>query len=145
MPMFDEIKGFGVTFKRLFKKDLTIEYPDERRALEERFRGLPVLRTDPETQEAICVGCSMCERICPTQCISMEFTPGVGNGERDVVVYTLDAGRCMYCGLCAKACPVDAITMSNAFELSVTTREGLIYQKSQLAEIGATAREYFAQ
>ncbi|MCA1670381.1 MAG: NADH-quinone oxidoreductase subunit I [Thermomicrobia bacterium] len=145
MPMFDEIKGFGVTFKRLFKKDLTIEYPDERRPLEERFRGLPVLRTDPETQEAICVGCSMCERICPTQCISMEFTPGVGDGERDVVVYTLDAGRCMYCGLCAKSCPVDAITMSNAFELSVTTREGLIYQKSQLAEIGATAREYFAQ
>ena len=144
MPMFDEIKGFGVTFKRLFRKDLTVEYPDERRPLEERFRGLPVLRTDPETEEAICVGCSMCERICPTQCISMEFIPA-DEGERDVVVYTLDAGRCMYCGLCAKSCPVDAITMSNAFELSVTTRDGLIYQKSQLAEIGSTAREYFAQ
>ena len=35
--------------------------------------------------------------------------------------------------------------MSNAFELSVTSRDGLIYQKSQLAEIGSTAREYFAQ
>lgn len=144
MAKFDEIKGFGVTLKRLFRKDLTVEYPDERRPLEERFRGLPVLRTDPETQEAICVGCSMCERICPTQCISIEFTPA-DEGERDVVVYTLDAGRCMYCGLCAKSCPVDAITMSNAFELSVTSRDGLIFQKSQLAEIGATAREYFAQ
>jgi formate hydrogenlyase subunit 6/NADH:ubiquinone oxidoreductase subunit I len=40
---------------------------------------------------------------------------------------------------------VDAITMSNAFELSVTTREALMYQKVQLAEIGASAREYFAQ
>ncbi len=145
MPMFDEIKGFGVTFKRLFRKDMTIEYPDERMPLSDRFRGLPVLRTDPDTHEALCVGCSLCERICPTQCIAIEFHPGVGDGERDVVAYTLDAGRCMYCGLCAKSCPVDAITMSNAFELTVLSREGLIYQKSQLAEIGDQAREYFAQ
>ncbi len=144
MPMLDEVKGFGVTLKRMFHKDLTVQYPDERRPLAARFRGLPVLRTDPETHEAICVGCSMCARICPTQCISMEFFASE-EGERDVVQYTLDAGRCMYCGLCAKSCPVDAITMSNAFELSVTTRDGLIYQKSQLAEIGDTAREYFAQ
>ncbi len=144
MPMFDEVKGFGVTLKRLFTKDLTVQYPDERRALADRFRGLPVLRVDPDTQEAICVGCSMCERICPTQCISIEFN-ATDEGERDVVTYTLDAGRCMYCGLCAKSCPVDAITMSNAFELSVTSRDGLIYQKTQLAEIGANAREYFAQ
>jgi len=43
------------------------------------------------------------------------------------------------------SCPVDAITMSNAFELTATSRDGLMYQKSQLAEIGASAREYFAQ
>ncbi len=144
MPHLDEIKGFGVTLKRLFKKDLTVEYPDERRPLEERFRGLPVLRVDPETNEAICVGCSMCERICPTQCISMEFVPA-DECEREVVHYTLDAGRCMFCGLCAKACPVDAISMSSAFELATTSRDGLIFQKSQLAEIGASTREYFAQ
>ena len=90
MANFDEIKGFGVTLKRLFRKDLTVEYPDERRPLEERFRGLPSLRTDPETQEVICVGCSMCERICPTQCISIGFTPA-DEGEREVV--DLYAGR----------------------------------------------------
>jgi NADH-quinone oxidoreductase subunit I len=145
MPMFEEAKGFGVTLRRLFRHDLTIEYPDERRPLEERFRGLPALRTDPATQEAICVGCSMCETICPTQCISIGFLPDTDTGERDVATFTLDAGRCMWCGLCARSCPVDAITMSNAFELSVTTREGLMYQKMQLAEVGAGAREYFAQ
>lgn len=145
MPMFDEVKGFGVTLNRMFHKDLTVQYPDERRPLAARFRGLPALRTDPETQEAICVGCSMCEHICPTQCIAIGFTPDADTGERNVVTFTLDAGRCMWCGLCARSCPVDAITMSNAFELSVTTRDGLMYQESQLAEIGATMREYFAQ
>jgi NADH-quinone oxidoreductase subunit I len=102
MPMFEEAKGFGVTLRRLFRHDLTIEYPDERRPLEERFRGLPALRTDPATQEAICVGCSMCETICPTQCISIGFTPDADTGERNVVTFTLDAGRCMWCGLCAR-------------------------------------------
>ena len=47
MANFDEIKGFGVTLKRLFRKDLTVEYPDERRPLEERFRGLPVAAHRP--------------------------------------------------------------------------------------------------
>jgi len=29
--VFDEVKGFQVTFKRLFKPNVTIEYPEEKR------------------------------------------------------------------------------------------------------------------
>ncbi len=47
--MFDEIKGFQVTFMRLFRPNVTINYPEEKRHMSPRFRGLPSLRTDPET------------------------------------------------------------------------------------------------
>ena len=47
--MFDEVKGFQVTFKRLFKPKVTIEYPEEKRHMAPRYRGLPSLRADPDT------------------------------------------------------------------------------------------------
>ena len=65
--MFDEVKGFAVTLKRRIAAESTVQYPDEQaRQLAPRFRGLPSLRADPETGEALCVACGLCARICPT-------------------------------------------------------------------------------
>ena len=96
-----------------------------------RFRGLPSLRTDPETGEALCVACGLCARICPTSCLEMHVVPSE-EGDRELGEFILRAGRCMFCGLCAQVCPVDAITMSQEYELSVLDRDGLIYTKTEL-------------
>ncbi|MBA2753509.1 MAG: NADH-quinone oxidoreductase subunit I [Chloroflexota bacterium] len=133
--MLDEIKGFGITLKRLAKPTATIAYPDEKRPMAERYRGLPSLRTDPETGEALCVACGLCARICPTSCLEMHVVPSE-EGDRELGEFILRSGRCMFCGLCAQVCPVDAITMSDEYELSVTERDGLIYTKTELAAIG---------
>ena len=134
--MFDEVKGFAVTMKRLFRPNVTINYPEERRLMAPRFRGLPALRTDPETGEALCVACGLCARICPTSCLEMHVIPSE-EGDRELGEFILRAGRCMFCGLCSQVCPVDAITMSQEYELSVTGRDGLIYTKIELVAIGA--------
>ena len=42
--MLDEVKGFAVTLRRMMKKPVTFEYPDEKRQFAPRFRGLPSLR-----------------------------------------------------------------------------------------------------
>ena len=101
-----------------------------------RFRGLPSLRADPETGEALCVACGLCARICPTSCLEMHVVPSE-EGDRELGEFILRAGRCMFCGLCAQVCPVDAITMSSEYELSVLDRDGLVYTKTELATIGA--------
>jgi NADH-quinone oxidoreductase subunit I len=134
--MFDEVKGFAVTFKRLFAPKITIEYPDDRREMAPRFRGLPSLRTDPESGEALCVACGLCARICPTSCLDMHVIPS-DEGDRELGEFILKAGRCMFCGLCSQVCPVDAITMSGEYELSVMDRDGLVYTKTELATIGS--------
>ena len=136
--MFDEVKGFGVTLKRFFQPKVTIQYPEEKRHMAPRFRGLPSLRADPETGEALCVACGLCARICPTSCLEMHVVPSE-EGDRELGEFILRAGRCMFCGLCAQVCPVDAITMSGEYELSVSDRDGLIFTKTELATIGAQA------
>jgi NADH-quinone oxidoreductase subunit I len=133
--MFDEVKGFAVTLKRLVMPKIVIQYPEEKRHQAPRFRGLPSLRTDPDTGEALCVACGLCARICPTTCLEMHVVPSE-EGDRELGEFILRAGRCMFCGLCSQVCPVDAITMSEEYELSVLDRDGLIYTKTELAAIG---------
>ena len=129
------LEGFGVTLKRMFMPKMTIQYPEEKREMAERFRGLPSLRSDPETNEALCVACGLCARICPTSCLEMNVIPSE-EGDRELGEFILRSGRCLFCGLCAQDCPVDAITLSNEYELSVLDRDGLVYSKIELATIG---------
>src|SRR5680860_1055402 len=136
--MFDEVKGFKVTLRRLGAPTATIQYPEEKRELAPRFRGLPSLRSDPETGEALCVACGLCARICPTSCLEMHVVPSA-EGDRELGEFILRSGRCMFCGLCSQVCPVDAITMSAEYELSVLDRDGLVYTKTELAQIGFQA------
>lgn len=134
--MLDEVKGFGVTLRRLVMPKVVQEYPEVKRAMMPRFRGLPSLRADPDTGEALCVACGLCARICPTSCLEMHVVPSE-EGDRELGEFILKAGRCMFCGFCAQVCPVDAITMSQEYELSVLERDGLVYTKTELASIGA--------
>src|SRR3954464_13249742 len=62
------IKGFGVTFKQIFKKPITQQYPEYKRPLYPRFRGRPRLWRRENGLEK-CVGCSLCAAACPADCI----------------------------------------------------------------------------
>ena len=81
-------KGFAVTLRRMTKKPSTFEYPDEKREFAPRFRGLPSLRADPETGEALCVACGLCARICPTSCLEMHVVPSE-EGDRELGEFIL--------------------------------------------------------
>jgi formate hydrogenlyase subunit 6/NADH:ubiquinone oxidoreductase subunit I len=48
---------------------LTIQYPEERRLLPERFRYIPMLLWDTEEGEDRCTACGICAKVCPPQCI----------------------------------------------------------------------------
>ena len=47
-----------------------------------------------------CIGCGICQRVCPVDCIA-----GEKKEQRNI-----DYNRCTHCGRCLSACPVDAIT-----------------------------------
>ena len=97
----------------------TVEYPDERLPLRERFRVLPMLVYDDLDGNVRCTSCNICAKVCPPQCIWMTHAQGP-NGKPVPLPedFFIDMDVCMNCGFCAEYCPFDAIKMDQNFELS---------------------------
>ncbi|MFD9212430.1 NADH-quinone oxidoreductase subunit NuoI [Streptomyces sp. NPDC087659] len=130
------VAGFGVTFKAMFKKRLTEQYPEQQKTTAPRFHGRHQLNRHPDGLEK-CVGCELCAWACPADAIYVEGADNTEEeryspGERYGRVYQINYARCILCGLCIEACPTRALTMTNEFELADSSRENLIYTKEQL-------------
>jgi NADH-quinone oxidoreductase subunit I len=105
----------------------TIQYPEEKRALPERFRYLPMLLEDR------CTACGICAKVCPPQCIWIERARDEnGKPLKRPARYTLDASICMCCGLCAEFCSFDAIRMNHEYELAFQDRQALLFDEKTL-------------
>ena len=131
---FDLMRGLRVTLKNLFKKKVTVQYPEEKTPKSPRFRGLHALRRYPNGEER-CIACKLCEAVCPALAITIEAEPRE-DGSRRTTRYDIDMVKCIYCGLCQEACPVDAIVEGPNFEFATETREELIYDKAKLLANG---------
>lgn len=130
------VAGFGVTFKAMFKKRLTEQYPEQQKTTAPRFHGRHQLNRHPDGLEK-CVGCELCAWACPADAIYVEGADNTEEeryspGERYGRVYQINYARCILCGLCIEACPTRALTMTNEFELADSSRANLIYTKEQL-------------
>ncbi len=114
----------------------TVQYPEEKLALPERFRYLPMLLYDPATGKERCTSCGICSKVCPPQCIWIVRSSGPdGKPIPEPAEFTIDASICMSCGLCAEYCPFDAIKMNQVYELAAyERRETLLLRKKDLLE-----------
>ncbi len=163
------LKGLGVTFRHFFNTyidDLryagkkagltdfearqglraegifTVQYPDEKLAVPERFRFVPFLVVeDPDNAERPghdwCTSCGICAKVCPPQCI------WIVRGEDPVTkrpvpepeAFFIDIDICMNCGYCAEFCPFDAIKMDHDYELASYDRTAHhIFDKDHLSK-----------
>lgn len=127
----DVIDGLRLTFRYMFSKGLTMQYPDKEKWIPyPRHRGHPYLTKDNDG-EIKCVACELCANICPSECITV-IPYEDAQGKRHPKVFDLDSRRCMYCGLCEDACPVRAIALGSHYEYSCYDSKDMILNKEQL-------------
>ncbi|PIQ82961.1 MAG: NADH-quinone oxidoreductase subunit I [Candidatus Omnitrophica bacterium CG11_big_fil_rev_8_21_14_0_20_64_10] len=113
---------FGL-FKR-HRAAVTTQWPEELRPLAARFRSRHRLTTREEGTPR-CVGCMLCETVCPAKCITIVAGEHPDpNVEKYPVRFDIDLGVCVYCGYCVEVCPEDAIRMdTNILDVSAYSRD----------------------
>jgi NADH-quinone oxidoreductase chain I len=126
--------GLGVTFRALLSPAITVHYPRQKIAITPNFRGHTVLVKDPETGRHRCIVCMMCERNCPSSCITVVGEKPAGATKKFLTAYHLDFTRCSLCGICTEVCPTQALGFSDEYELAAFTREVYHYNLLEQGE-----------
>ena len=127
-------RAMGMTLRNFFRKPVTVRYPTVKRVYPDRFRGILALAYDKETGEEACIGCRLCEFICPPQVIKVEMLKA--EKRNWAKTFTLELYSCEFCELCVQVCPTDAIIMLKTFDLATSDRREMLLDKDRLHALG---------
>ena len=146
MSWLASFDNLAVNFRNLFRPKNTEALPwKEKRERSARYRASFALVHNEHGEEA-CIGCKMCEKICPSEIISVtaggrKESPATGKKRGYCDDFTLDLNACIICELCVQVCPEDAILMLKVQEEPGYNRESLVLTMDKLYEnekLGAT-------
>ncbi len=132
--LWELLKGLFITLKYLFKPKITIQYPEAKTPISDRFRGLLALRRYEDGSER-CIACKLCEYVCPARAIVIESKQSE-DGSRRTTKYDIDMFKCINCGLCEEACPVDAVVVTPVQHYHMQERGENIMTKEKLLKVG---------
>ncbi|MBI5497681.1 MAG: 4Fe-4S binding protein [Deltaproteobacteria bacterium] len=130
------LRAMGETMRNVIRPPVTMLHPFQKRTRPPRARATFALLHNEHGEEA-CIGCLMCENICPSQVISIKAlgkkeSPVTGKKRGYIEDFTLNLQACIFCELCVQVCPEDAITMCRTQEIPGFSREDLVLTKDKL-------------
>ncbi len=131
--------GLMITIRHLFRRKVTVSYPEQTRPFSPVYRGMHVLKRDENGAER-CTACGLCAVACPAEAITMEAAERKKGEERlyreekYAKVYEINMLRCIFCGLCEEACPKESIFLTNRITPADYKRENFVYGKDRLVE-----------
>lgn len=121
------IVGANITARQFLKPVVTEQYPHYVPVMKKRFRGHIQLIKNEETGEPNCIVCGMCQRTCPSGCITVKGEKPEGAKKKVLTSYTLNFTTCSLCGSCVESCNFNAIEFSKDFNLASTRKEDYIF------------------
>ena len=111
------VTGLAITAREFFRPVVTEQYPYEVPIMTPLFRGHIELIGNEETGQPNCVVCGMCQRACPSECISLEGKKAEGGKGKVLTSYVLDFTKCSLCGSCVESCNFNALRFSREYNL----------------------------
>lgn len=118
--------GMRVTIGQFFRPTVTVHYPHESLKMPPRFRGHIELVLDPATGKPACFACKLCEKTCPSNCITVDGVKFEGAKRKSVTTYKLDFTRCSLCGACVEACRDAAIRFSHDYNMAGLSKDEFV-------------------
>jgi NADH-quinone oxidoreductase subunit I len=112
------LKGMECTLRTMLRPAITVQYPDQKLTMPERWRGVLSLEVSK------CLSCSACVRACPAQLLALQFHQGADK-KRKLDALRWEGAACAHCDLCVEACPTDALAFYHDYEVASFTREEL--------------------
>ena len=128
--MISLLRSMWQVFVHVFRRPVTVQYPERHAYLPPRWRGRIILSRDPDGNER-CVACYLCAAACPVDCIALQATEDE-HGRRFPSSFRINFSRCIFCGFCEEACPTGAIQLTPDFEMCEYDRQSLVYEKEDL-------------
>ena len=119
--------GLGVTIKEFFKPWVTMQYPHEHIEMTPLYRGHIELVKNEETGKSTCIVCGMCQRGCPSGCITVAGEKREGVKGKVLTKYILDFTKCSLCGICVQSCKPAAIQFSKEYNLAGPSKEAYVF------------------
>ncbi len=119
--------GLGITFREMLRPVVTVQYPRQKIDITPNFRGHTELVKDPETGTHRCIVCMMCDRDCPSNCITVVGETREGAKGKVLTSYRLDFTKCSLCGICVEVCPTTALCWSHEYRLAGPGRKDYHY------------------
>jgi len=126
--------GLGITIRYFFQPVVTVQYPHQTLSMPPRFRGHIELIKNEETGGTKCIVCGMCQKACPSNCITVNGEKREGVKGKVLTEYILDFTKCSLCGLCVESCTPSAITFSKDYNLAGVSKEAYIFDLKKRLE-----------
>lgn len=139
----DTAKGMGVVGDAPKKGNFTNLYPYEMPDLPPVSCQSLALIVEEDGSDR-CVSCLACEKVCPSQVITIERKRNPEGKGFVLERFDIDLVNCMYCAACVEACPVSAIVTIPDFEMSTYDLQTLKADKAFLDEQGDRAGQWYS-
>jgi NADH-quinone oxidoreductase subunit I len=145
--IWNAVSGVGVgmtkTYDEQFDPVFTEMYPFDLPKLPPvSVQSLALIKNEDGSDR--CVSCLACEKVCPSQVITIERKKNPAGKGFVLERFDIDLVNCMYCAACVESCPASAIVTIQDFEMSTPNLQTLKADKDFLDLQGMRAQQWYS-
>lgn len=121
-------EGMAITIKHFFRRPVTVDYPREKAPISKAQRNaITLIPKDEVGGSHNCIACLQCQKICPSNCISITGYRPDGLAMKRPETFDVNFALCSECGLCLDVCPTNTLGYSKTYDNAGYNRDDFTF------------------